>query len=167
MPTLELLRADHAEALLTFERENRAFFAAVIPDRGDDFFARFDEVLAERIAEQATGACRFHLLVDDEGAVLGRFNLVDIADGEAELGYRMAEHATGRGLATAAVAELCVRAATEYGLTRLRARTTLANAASRTVLTRNAFTPGAETELNGKPARTYTRLLDVRPPAER
>jgi ribosomal-protein-alanine N-acetyltransferase len=167
MPTLELLSADHDEALLTFERENRAFFAAVIPDRGDDFFARFDEILAERIAEQDTGACRFHLLVDDEGAVLGRFNLVDIADGEAELGYRMAEHATGRGLATAAVAELCVRAATEYGLTRLRARTTLANAASRTVLARNAFTPGAETELNGKPARTYTRLLDVRPPAER
>lgn len=161
MPTLELLRAEHAAALLAFERENRAFFAAIIPDRGDDFFTRFDAKLAERIAEQAAGTCRFHLLVDDDGAVLGRFNLVDIADGEAELGYRMAEHATGRGLATAAVAELCARAATEYGLRQLVARTTVANAASRAVLTRNAFTPTTETELNGKPALTYTRRLDT------
>ncbi|BCJ38303.1 hypothetical protein Athai_58060 [Actinocatenispora thailandica] len=159
MPTLELLRADHAAALLLFERQNRAYFAASIPDRGDAFFTDFDALLAERLAEQDAGTCRFHLLVDDDGSVLGRFNLVDIADGEAELGYRMAEHATGRGLATAAVADVCVRAATEYGLSGLRARATVANAASRVVLTRNAFTPTGETELNGKPALTYARRL--------
>jgi ribosomal-protein-alanine N-acetyltransferase len=38
---LQLLRADHAQALLGFETENRAFFAASIPDRGDDYFANF------------------------------------------------------------------------------------------------------------------------------
>ncbi|GAA3041315.1 hypothetical protein GCM10020229_60600 [Kitasatospora albolonga] len=37
------------------------------------------------------------LLDEATGAVLGRFNLVDVADGEAELGYRVAEGAAGRG----------------------------------------------------------------------
>jgi [ribosomal protein S5]-alanine N-acetyltransferase len=43
MPDLELLRPDHAPALLAFEQENRAYFAAWVPDRGDDYFANFAE----------------------------------------------------------------------------------------------------------------------------
>ncbi|MEV4065036.1 hypothetical protein [Nonomuraea dietziae] len=39
MPELQRLRSDHASALLAFERENRAYFAASIPDRGDAYFA--------------------------------------------------------------------------------------------------------------------------------
>ncbi|MGO4759286.1 GNAT family N-acetyltransferase, partial [Streptomyces sp. 2MCAF27] len=38
---LERLRADHAPALLAFERENRAYFARSIPDRGDSYFTEF------------------------------------------------------------------------------------------------------------------------------
>ena len=158
MSDLVLLRADHADALLAFERENREFFAASIPDRGDGYFTEFGTLLAERLAEQGAGVCRFHLVVDD-GAVLGRFNLVDIADGEAELGYRVARRASGRGLATRTVGELCRRAATEYGLVRLRARSTLGNVASRAVLTSNGFAPTDDIVLNGRPALRYVRPL--------
>jgi ribosomal-protein-alanine N-acetyltransferase len=49
------------------------------------------------------------VLVGDGGEVLGRFNLVDVEDGSAELGYRVAEHAAGQGLATAAVRGICWR----------------------------------------------------------
>lgn len=83
------------------------------------------------------------MLVADNGAVLGRVNLVDVEAGSAELGYRIAEEAAGRGLATAAVHQICELAATEYGLTTLRARTTLDNAGSRAVLARTGFTPSA------------------------
>ncbi|NUV38105.1 GNAT family N-acetyltransferase, partial [Streptomyces sp. KAI-27] len=38
MPELQRLRADHAPALLAFERENRAWFARTISDRGDAYF---------------------------------------------------------------------------------------------------------------------------------
>lgn len=38
-----------------------------------------------------------------DGEVVGRVNLVDLIDGAAELGYRIAERAAGRGLATSAV----------------------------------------------------------------
>lgn len=165
MPELQRLRADHAPALLAFERENRAYFAAVIPDRGDEYFARFDELLRDLLTDQDAGLLHFHVLVDDAGQVLGRVNLVDVADGTAELGYRIAESAAGRGLATAAVRELCALAATEYGLVALRAATTLDNAASRTVLARTGFVPIGETVLSGRPAIRYT--LDLSPAADR
>ncbi|WP_405712987.1 MULTISPECIES: GNAT family N-acetyltransferase [unclassified Streptomyces] len=158
MPELQRLRLDHVPALLTFEQENRTYFAASIPDRGDAYFADFTARLSALLAEQAAGICHFHLLVAPDGEVLGRFNLVDVADGSAELGFRMAEKATRRGLATATVLHLCTLAATEYGLTTLRASVALDNTASRTVLTRTGFVPtGEEVQLNGRPGLGYVR----------
>lgn len=159
VPELQLLRADHAPAVLAFERANRAFFAATVPDRGDAFFAKFDEVHRARLAEQAAGDCWFHVLVGDGGEVLGRINLVDAADGTAVLGYRIAEHASGRGLATWAVRQVCALAAADYGLTELRAATTVGNAASRAVLAHTGFTVTGVTRLSGQPGITYVRRL--------
>ncbi|WP_326789797.1 GNAT family N-acetyltransferase [Streptomyces sp. NBC_00151] len=168
MPRIERLRLDHAPALLSFERENRAYFAASISDRGDTFFARFDALLHERLAEQAEGVARFHLVVDDSGAVLARVNLVDVARGSAELGYRVAERAARQGLATAAVREMCSLAASAYGLSTLRAVTTVDNTGSRTVLARTGFLVTGEIELNGRPGLRFSRELpaaDAVPPA--
>ncbi|MEU0838483.1 GNAT family N-acetyltransferase [Streptomyces sp. NPDC005962] len=162
MPDLQLLRPDHAPALLVFERENRAYFAASISDRGEDYFIRFDERHRALLAEQEAGICYFHLLVGAEGEVLGRVNLMDVADGCAELGYRIAERAAGRGLATWAVRAMCDLAADRYGLTALRAATTLDNAASRAVLARTGFTVVGGTELGGRPGLSYRREI-VRP----
>jgi [ribosomal protein S5]-alanine N-acetyltransferase len=159
MPEIQLLRPAHAPALLAFERENRAYFAASIPDRGDDYFARFDERHRALLAEQETGACYFHVVVGAEGEVLGRINLVDVADGGADLGYRIAQRATGRGLATWAVREICVRAARGYGLRVLHAAARVDNAASRAVLARSGFTVVGETTLSGRPGLTYVRSL--------
>ena len=154
-PELQLLRRDHAPAVLAFERENRAYFAASIPDRGDEFFDEFDARYAQLLVSQANGAEYFHLLVTEGGEVLGRVNLFAVADGSAELGYRMARKAAGQGLATAAVRTVRELAATAYGLTRLRARVTLDNPASRKVLERNSFVAVGELTLNGKPAMSY------------
>lgn len=159
MPRLEQLRLDHAPALLEFERKNRAYFAASVPDRGDHYFAHFDERHHALLAEQAAGGCFFHLLVGGAGEVLGRVNLVDVADGSAELGYRIAEEAAGRGLATAAVRQACALAATAYGLTALRAETTLDNAGSRAVLARTGFAPTEEIMLDGRPGLRFVRDL--------
>ncbi|HEX4204166.1 MAG TPA: GNAT family N-acetyltransferase, partial [Ktedonobacteraceae bacterium] len=155
MPDLQLVRLDHAPALLAFERENRAYFAAVIPDRGDEFFAEFDTRHAQLLAQQAARTDYFYLLVAEGGEVVGRVNLFKVTDGSAELGYRIAQKAAGQGLATAAVRKVCELAATEYGLTRLRARVTLDNPASRKVLEHNGFVAGGSLTLNGKPAMSY------------
>lgn len=158
-PHLELLRADHAEALLAFEQENRQYFAAWIPDRGDAYFAEFAERHALLLRSQSAGTDFFHVLVAADGRIAGRVNLVEVEDGAAELGYRIAERWAGQGLATAAVAETCGRAMTDYGLVKLRAKVKLDNPASHKVLHRNRFVAVGEMTLNEKPAVRYLREL--------
>ncbi|WP_343978462.1 GNAT family N-acetyltransferase [Kribbella koreensis] len=158
---LERLRAEHADALLAFEVENRGYFASHISDRGDAFFAEFGERLAELLIDQDAGELHFHVLVEDDGQIVGRVNLVDVADGSAELGYRIAERWTGRGLATAAVRELCELAAGEYGLKELRAGTNLTNVGSQKVLERTGFVRVGEREYGGRPGIEYVLALGV------
>ena len=86
MPELERLRADHAEAVLAFESANRAYFAMSISDRGDEYFETFTERHRALLAEQDAGIGAYYVLVDDDGAVLGRFNLVVGAGGFVEVG---------------------------------------------------------------------------------
>jgi len=162
MPNLERLRADHADALLAFERANRAYFARSIPDRGDAYFEEFTARHKALLAEQDAGLRHFHVLVDEQGALVGRFNLVDVADGSAELGYRVGELAAGRGVATAAVRDICRLAGTAYGLVSLTAMATLDNPASHTVLERNGFTATGSVSIGGRPGLRYrrTRLTD-------
>ncbi|WPO76397.1 GNAT family N-acetyltransferase [Streptomyces sp. KN37] len=156
---LQLLRPDHAPALLAFEEENRAYFAASVPDRGDAYFRDFAARHSALLAEQAAGLCFFHVLVDDGGEVLGRVNLIDVADGGAELGYRIAQRATGQGLATRAVRQARDLAATAYGLTELRAVTTCDNPASQAVLARSGFVATGGIRLDGRPGTSYVLSL--------
>jgi ribosomal-protein-alanine N-acetyltransferase len=162
MPELEQLQADHAPAVLAFELANRAYFAASISDRGDDFFDQFPSRHSAMLAELEAGTCAFYVLVADDGSVLGRFNLYDFKDGAANLGYRVAQQAAGRGVATAAVRQLCQIAAVRHGLRTLRAATSNENAASRKVLAKAGFVPvgpAAPADLGGKSGTWYQRDL--------
>jgi ribosomal-protein-alanine N-acetyltransferase len=158
--TLERLTAAHADAVLAFELENREYFAAWIWDRGDDFFTSFPAIHAARLAEQDAGTCQFHVLVDKSGAVVGRVNLVDLENGSAELGYRIAEKAAGNGLATAAVRAIIQLAASGYGLTRLWAGASDRNPASQAVLTRAGFRPFAKSNTDLGPGTRYELMLE-------
>jgi ribosomal-protein-alanine N-acetyltransferase len=162
VPELQRLRADHAPAVLAFELANRAYFAASISDRGDEFYEQFTEQHHAMLAEQEAGTCAFHVLVGDDGSILGRFNLFGIEDGTAELGYRVARHVAGRGVATATVRDLCRLAAAQYGLRMLRAATSYGNIASQKVLTKAGFVPVGPADpahLGGKPGTWYQRDL--------
>lgn len=158
MPELNVLHVVHAPDVLAFELANRAYFAESVSDRGDDFFAQFAERHDALLAEQAAGRCACYVLLAEDGSVLGRFNLYDIADRTANLGYRVARHAAGRGVATAAVRELCRLAATRHGLWTLRAAAAHRNAASRKVLTNAGFVvagPADPAHLGGRPGSWY------------
>jgi [ribosomal protein S5]-alanine N-acetyltransferase len=159
VPELQRLRADHATAVLAFELANRAYFATFISDRGDEFFDHFTEQHKALLAEQEAGTCVFHVLVSEDGTVLGRFNLFDLQDGTAVLGYRVAQHIAGRGMATATVQELCRLAAAQYGLHTLRAANTYDNVASQRVLTKAGFVPAGPAEPGGRPGTWYERDL--------
>ena len=159
MLELQRLRADHAPAVLAFELANRAYFATFISDRGDEFFDHFTERYSALLAEQEAGTCVFHVLVGEDGTVLGRFNLYRLDDGTAELGYRVAQHVAGRGVATATVQELCRLAAAQHGLRTLRAETSHDNVASQKVLTKAGFVPVVPAEPGGRPGTRYQRDL--------
>jgi ribosomal-protein-alanine N-acetyltransferase len=157
VPELQRLRADHAPAVLAFELANRAYFATFVSDRGDEFFDQFTERFDELLAEQEAGSCAYYLLVGEDGSVLGRFNLYDIANGTAELGYRVAEHVAGHGVATATVQEVCRLAAAQFGLHTMRAAVTHGNVASQKVLAKAGFVPAGPANPGGKPGTWYER----------
>jgi ribosomal-protein-alanine N-acetyltransferase len=162
VPELQRLRAAHGPAVLAFELANRAYFAASVSDRGDEFYDRFTERHGALLAAQEAGIGAFYVLVAGDGSVLGRFNLYDFKDGTAVLGYRVAQHVAGRGVATAAVRELCGLAAAQYGLRTLKAATSRENAASQKVLARAGFIPvgpAGPADLGGKQGTWYQRDL--------
>ncbi|MDR6980723.1 ribosomal-protein-alanine N-acetyltransferase [Streptomyces sp. 3330] len=166
MPELKRLHVSHAPAVLAFEVANRAYFAASVSDRGDDFFARFTDRYDALLTEQEAGICAFYVLIAEDGSVLGRFNLVDIEDHTAELGYRVAQHVAGRGVATATVRDVCRLAAVRHGLRTLRAAATHRNVASQKVLTKAGFFPVGPADpahIGGEPGTWYQRDLPLRP----
>jgi ribosomal-protein-alanine N-acetyltransferase len=135
---------DIADELLRFETENRGFFEAHVNNRPAAYYSpdgvRAALALAAREAAEDKG---YQFLVRDEaGTLLGRVNLVGVKRNHfhsAELGYRMAESACGKGFASEAVRLVLARAFGELGLKRLEANARINNEGSVRVLLRNGF----------------------------
>ena len=58
MPELKCLHAGDAPAVLAFELVNRAYFAASVSDRGDEFYDQFADRHSALLAEQEAGTRR-------------------------------------------------------------------------------------------------------------
>jgi RimJ/RimL family protein N-acetyltransferase len=156
---LQRLRPDHEPAVLAFEQANRAYFADFVSDRGDDFYEQFAERHRALLAEQETGACVFHVLVDEDETVVGRFNLYDLVNGTAEVGYRVGQRVAGRGVATSALQDLCRIAREQYGLRTLRAAISNDNVASQRVITKVGFVATGPAEVGGRQGSRYELAL--------
>jgi ribosomal-protein-alanine N-acetyltransferase len=156
---LQRLRPDHEAALFEFEVANRAYFAESINDRGDDFFEHFAERYRAFLAEQDAGAGIFHVFIDEQAAVVGRFNLYNVVDGTADVGYRVAQRVAGRGVATSGVQKLCRIAREDYGLLLLSATTSTENLASQRVLAKAGFRLVGPADVVGRPGLRYELAL--------
>ncbi len=159
MYVLERLRLEHEAAILEFELANRAYFAETISDRADYFYEHFAELYRTLLAEQAAGTSFGHVLVDEDGTVVGRFNLYEVSDGRAEAGYRVARHVSGRGVATLGLTSMCALARDEYGLRVLSATTSNANIASQRVLAKAGFLVIGEADVAGTKGLRYELVL--------
>jgi ribosomal-protein-alanine N-acetyltransferase len=149
---------------MAFELANREFFAMAVPDRGDAYFEDLTEHLNVLVADQEAGIGAFYLLIDDDASVLARFNLEFGPAGAAELGFRVAQHMCGQGVATATVRDLCHLAALRHGVRTIRAAAAHSNPASQGVLSKAGFVPVGPAEpedLDGKPGSWYQRDLPV------
>ncbi|QIG44048.1 GNAT family N-acetyltransferase [Nocardioides anomalus] len=157
---LQRLGPGHEAAVLAFEVANRAYFAASISDRGEEYFADFAARHAREVEEHEGGECAYFVLVDEGGDVVGRFNLRDIESGSAVLGYRVAQAVSGRGLASSTVARVCAVAAARLGVGEVRAATADANVASRRVLEKAGFRRAGPAEpgaVGGRSGHWYVR----------
>jgi ribosomal-protein-alanine N-acetyltransferase len=146
MPTLVLSppTLDDADDLLRFESDNRAFFEARINARPPAYYSPDGVRAAVLLAEQEAADDRgYQFLVRSEaGELVGRVNLIGVRRTHfqmAELGYRFAESAGGRGYASEAVRQVCERAFGDLGLMRLEAVVRVGNEGSIKVLQRNGF----------------------------
>ncbi|UQX04987.1 GNAT family protein [Streptomyces sp. RerS4] len=171
------LTLDDAAALADVLTRNRAYMAPYEPHRDEAFYteagqrARIEGLLGERDA----GRMIPYVLVETAtGAPVGAINLANITFGPlcgAGIGYWVDQTRNGRGLATAAVEEVCRTARDELGLHRIEAGTLVDNVASRRVLAKAGFTEYGLAprylHINGawRDHRLFQRLLHDDPPA--
>jgi ribosomal-protein-alanine N-acetyltransferase len=156
---LQPVSREYEAAILAFEKSNRDYFAKSINDRGDAFFEHFSEQFGELVAEQEAGTGAFYVLVDESDEVLGRFNLYDISNGTASVGYRLAERMSGQGVATSGLRSLCRIAREKLGLSNLTAVTSSENVASQRVLLKAGFAYVAPTEVGGRLGASFNLHL--------
>ncbi|HEX3689377.1 MAG TPA: GNAT family N-acetyltransferase [Solirubrobacteraceae bacterium] len=143
MAVTRLITADDAPVLAELQRANREFLAPWSPQRSAVHFTVEGQrrAVADVLALHAQGKALPHVVLCD-GEVVGRVTLNDIVGGILEschLGYWLSQGYNGRGLATAAVAEVMGIAFGELGLHRIEAGVVPHNVRSRAVLERNGF----------------------------
>ena len=148
MAVTRLIKLADAATLARLLTANRDYLAPWSPRQHDRYFTEDGqrEVLARDLAGHESGGMLPRVILDTSGAVCGRINLNNIIRGAlqgASVGYWVSESHAGRGLATAAVADVIDIGFGELGLHRLEASTLLHNTPSQRVLTRNGFRPFA------------------------
>ena len=141
--TTRLAAVDDAPALAAQLRANRDFLAPWEPARSDQYFTDDGQrqVLGDMLRQWAEGSTLPHVILAD-GVVVGRIALTNIARGpfqSGQLGYWVSADVNGRGVASAAVADMLRTAFGPLGLHRIEAGTLVHNVASQRVLERNGF----------------------------
>ncbi|MBD0742558.1 GNAT family N-acetyltransferase [Streptomyces sp. CBMA152] len=140
----EVTLADAAGLAETLRR-NRGSMRPFEPYRPEEFYTEHGQLdrIGGLLAEREAGRVRPYVLIDTTtGAPVGGINLGSIALGpfrSGGLGYWVDQEWAGRGLATAAVQEVCRIARDELGLHRVEASTLVDNTASQRVLAKAGF----------------------------
>lgn len=144
MPTTRLLTLDDAPDLARLLTVDRQALAPLEPPRPDDWFTGAGQRtrLLGLLSQHDLGMTVPLGILDGEGGLVGQVTLNEVVRGPLQstsVGYWLASHAQGRGLATAALLEALDLAFGELGLHRVQAGTLLHNTASRAVLRRAGF----------------------------
>ncbi|MBV5337837.1 MAG: GNAT family N-acetyltransferase, partial [Deltaproteobacteria bacterium] len=131
---IRTLQTTDAEILLKFELENREWFERHIEARDPAFYSLsgVTEHIAEYLSGFADGTWHPFVIEDSGGKIVGRANLksINLSERSAEVGYRIAESACGRGLATLALSRLIQEAKLRWDLDRLVAEVHAGNIGS-------------------------------------
>ena len=161
---LRPVAAADLEELLDFELRNRAFFETHINARPPAYYSadgvRAAIDTARREADEDKG---YQYLLRDAGdALVGRVNLSRVRRAHfhsAELGYRVAEAAQGRGVAREGVRQVVALAFGPLKLVRVEATARVGNEGSARVLLRNGFSAFGRSRRSFELAGTWHDLV--------
>jgi ribosomal-protein-alanine N-acetyltransferase len=139
---IRALQSDDVEAVLQFELAHKSFFEHSIEMRPNEFYQ--PEAVRQHIAEflllKQQDLALPTLIFNAENELIGRANIKDIdpATKSAYVGYRIAEHWSGKGVASYALNQL-IQQAKLLGLMGLFACVAKENLASERVLIKAGF----------------------------
>ena len=150
MRVTRLVSPDDAPVLAQLRRQNLEFLTPFQPAQDDEHLTvgYQRKRIATLLELHDRGECVPYVIMDSadsadsDPAVVGQVTINNIVRGafqSGSIGYWVSEHATGRGLASRAVAELKLAAFTRLELHRLEAGTLTGNIRSQRVLERNGF----------------------------
>jgi [ribosomal protein S5]-alanine N-acetyltransferase len=140
--SIRTLQPDDVEAVLQFELAHKSFFEQSIEARPDEFYQ--PEAVKQHIAEflllKQQALALPTLIFNTDNELIGRANVKDIDQltKSAYVGYRIAEHWCGKGVASFALYEL-IQLAKQMGLMVLLACVSTENRASMQVLKKAGF----------------------------
>jgi ribosomal-protein-alanine N-acetyltransferase len=140
---LRALHVEDVDLLCELYTANRDFLKPTDPIRSERFYSREGQQASlEQLERDRAADAGYRFLIEADGEPAGVISASRITRGpfqNAGLGYWVAKHLNGRGVATGAVGLICEWGFGEAGLHRLEAATLTENAASQTVLRRNGF----------------------------
>ena len=140
--SIRTLQPDDVEAVLQFELAHKSFFEQSIEARPDEFYqpAVVELHIAEFLLLKQQALALPALIFNADNELIGRANLKDIdqVTKSAYVGYRIAEHWSGKGVASFALGEL-TQQAKQMGLMALFACVSTENRASMQVLKKAGF----------------------------
>lgn len=137
------LLLDDTDNLLQFELENRDWFERSVTPRNARFYSPVavqDHIRAYLLAKQQ-GRLHGCVVVNEQGKIIARANLreLNLKRGSAEVGYRIGEAYSGKGVASAATRHLIDLAYGEWQINQLGGFVSVENPASARVLEKNDF----------------------------
>jgi ribosomal-protein-alanine N-acetyltransferase len=139
-----LLSLDDVPEMTELLKTNREFLAPWVPIRPEAFFTVEGQraVTLDALRQYEAGSMVPHVILDEAGRVAGRITLNEIVRGpflSCRVGYWVGADVNGRGLGSAALANVKRVAFAELGLHRIEAGTLVHNERSQRVLQRNGF----------------------------
>lgn len=141
--SLRPLHVNDCDLLCELYAANRGFLTPFDPARADRFYSREGQQASlEQLERDRAADSAYRFLIEAGGEPAGIISASRITRGpfqNAGLGYWVAKHLNGRGVATEAVRLVCEWGFGEAGLHRLEAAALTDNLASQTVLRRNGF----------------------------
>ncbi len=137
-----ILQKSDVDKLFQFELDNRRWFEKHIAARESDFYSKFkvEKYIIACLAEFHTQVM-YPAIIEVDDVIIARVNFrnINLEKKTADIGYRVAESESGKGVASFAVSEMLEIAEKNFCLKNIKSYVSATNIASQRVLEKYAF----------------------------